>query len=552
MLQRLLIQNYAIISALEIDFSSKLSIITGETGAGKSILMGALGLALGNRADLSQLGDRAKKLIVEATFISEGKSNLKELLLESDIDIDAELILRREIAANGKSRCFVNDTPVSLGILQSIASLLVDLHQQFDTLQLGNKDFQRTLLDASAGSMHLMNEYAKLYSEYVEVSKKIVLLKQHIAKADQEREYTLFLLTELDELNWLEGEGKQLEEELNVLSHAEQIRDGLSTISYTLADGEQPMLAKLKNMQTVLQSLASFHADLHAMSSRMGAAYLELKDLSGELQSMMNKILVDEKRMDQINERLSNSQRLVKKHGLVSADELVVLRNGFHKEVKSLEHVQDELDACEKEKDLLFNHAYKVANQIHEKRVKQVPVLEKSTKELLARVGMPNASLKIEVKKGELSPVGLDQISFLFDANKSGNYEPLHKVASGGELSRLMLILKSLVADSLEMPTLIFDEIDTGISGEAARQVGLLMEELADSHQLISITHQPQIAAKADYHLYVFKQEVNGMITTGIKRLLPDESIMAVARMLAGENPSEAAIASAKEMMVRN
>jgi DNA repair protein RecN (Recombination protein N) len=391
-----------------------------------------------------------------------------------------------------------------------------------------------------------------MYTEYVEVSKKIVLLKQQIAKADQEREYTLFLLTELDELNWLEGEGKQLEEELNVLSHAEQIRDGLSTISYTLADGEQPMLAKLKNMQSVLQSLASFHADLHAMASRMGAAYLELKDLSGELQSMMNKIVVDEKRMDQINERLSNSQRLVKKHGLVSADELVVLRNRFHNEVKSLEHIQDELDACEKEKDLLFNQAYKVANQIHEKRVKQVPVLEKSTKELLARVGMPNASMKIEVKKGELSPVGLDQINFLFDANKSGNYEPLHKVASGGELSRLMLILKSLVADSLEMPTLIFDEIDTGISGEAARQVGLLMEELADSHQLISITHQPQIAAKADYHLYVFKQEVNGMITTGIKQLLPDESIMAVARMLAGENPSEAAIASAKEMMVRN
>jgi len=405
MLQRLLIQNYAIISALEIDFSSKLSIITGETGAGKSILMGALGLALGNRADLSQLGDRAKKLIVEATFTSEGKTNLKELLLESDIDIDAELILRREIAANGKSRCFVNDTPVSLGILQSIASLLVDLHQQFDTLQLGNKDFQRTLLDASAGSLHLMHEYAKLYTEYVEVSKKIVLLKQQIAKADQEREYTLFLLTELDELNWLEGEGKQLEEELNVLSHAEQIRDGLSTISYTLADGEQPMLAKLKNMQSVLQSLASYHADLHSIASRMGAAYLELKDLSGELQSMMNKILVDEKRMDQINERLSNSQRLVKKHGLVSADELVALRSRFHKEVKSLEHVQDELDACEKEKNLLFDQAYKVANDIHEKRVKQVPVLEKSTKELLARVGMPNASLRIDVKKGELSPV---------------------------------------------------------------------------------------------------------------------------------------------------
>ena len=552
MLQRLLIQNYAIISALEIDFSSKLSIITGETGAGKSILMGALGLALGNRADLSQLGDRSKKLIVEATFASEGKPNLKELLLESEIDVDAELILRREIAANGKSRCFVNDTPVSLALLQSVASLLVDLHQQFDTLQLGNKDFQRTLLDARAGSLNLMQEYTAVYLNYTEVLKRMDLLKGQIAKAEQEREYKRFLLNELDELNWLEGEGKQLEEELNVLSHAEQIRDGLSKISYTLDEGEQPMLSQLKNMQSMLQSLSAFHTDLHSMSTRMGSAYLELKDLSGELQSIMNKILVDEKRMDQINERLSNAQRLVKKHGLLSAHELVSLRNGFHKEVKTLEHVQDDLDASEKEKNILFDQAYKVANLIHEKRVKQVPILEKSAKELLARVGMPNASLKIEVKKGELSAVGLDQINFLFDANKSGNYEPLHKVASGGELSRLMLILKSLVADSLEMPTLIFDEIDTGISGEAARQVGLLMEELADSHQLISITHQPQIAAKADYHLYVFKEEVNGIITTSIKQLLPDESVMAVARMLAGENPSEAAIASAKEMMARN
>ena len=552
MLQRLLIQNYAIISALEIDFSSKLSIITGETGAGKSILMGALGLALGNRADLSQLGDRTKKLIVEATFTSEGKSNLKALLLESDIELDAELILRREIAANGKSRCFVNDTPVNLGLLQSVASILVDLHQQFDTLQLGNKDFQRTLLDARSGSLHLMEAYTAVYTNYTEVLKRIDQLKQQIAKAEQEREYKRFLLNELDELNWLEGEEKQLEEELNVLSHAEQIRDGLSKISYTLDEGEQPMLSQLKNMQSMLQSLSAFHTDLHSMSTRMGSAYLELKDLSGELQSIMNKILVDEKRMDQINERLSNAQRLVKKHGLVSSDQLVTLRNGFYKEVETLEHVQDELSTSEKEKNILVDQAYKEANLIHEKRVKQVPVLEKSTKELLARVGMPNASLKVEVKKGELSAVGLDQINFLFDANKSGNYEPLHKVASGGELSRLMLILKSLVADSLEMPTLIFDEIDTGISGEAARQVGLLMEELADSHQLISITHQPQIAAKADYHLYVFKQEVNGIITTSIKQLLPDESIMAVAKMLAGENPSEAAIASAKEMMGRN
>ena len=549
MLQSLHIQNYAIISNLEIRFSNKLSIITGETGAGKSILMGALGLALGNRADLSQLGDREKKLIVEAVFIVKPIESISQLLKNLEIDFEGEILLRREIGINGKSRSFVNDTPVSLGQLQEISSLLVDLHQQFDTLQLGNTDFQRKVLDAKAACIDLMKEYSALYQQYNAVTKKIDSIKNAILKATQEKEYKLFLLKELEELNWRDQEEKQLEDELNLLSHAEQIRTGLSKISYSLTEGEDPILSNLKGMQSVLQSLSSFHQDLLPMSNRLGSAYVELKDLSGDLSFLLDKVVVDESRMDQISDRLSKSQRLVKKHGLFSADELVEIRKQLSADVSGFENIQEELVVFEKERAVLFESATKIALEIHQKREKQRPILASETKELLFRIGMPNAILKVESKEVALCPTGIDQISFLFDANKSGNFEPLQKVASGGELSRLMLVLKSLVANSLEMPTLIFDEIDSGISGEAARQVGILMGELASSHQVISITHQPQIAAKANHHLYVYKQEFNGVVNTDVKLLTKDESILAIAKMLAGENPSDAALANAREMM---
>jgi DNA repair protein RecN (Recombination protein N) len=549
MLHCLQIQNYAIISKLEINFSEKLSIITGETGAGKSILMGALGLALGNRADLSQLGDREKKLIVEAIFKNVHSQGIEDLLKSMEVDFDGEVLLRREIGSNGKSRSFVNDTPVGLGQLQEVSSLLVDLHQQFDTLQLGNKDFQRTVLDARSGTIDLMRGYQNIYQQFQTVCKKIESLKNAILKAEQEKEYKIFLLNELEELHWSEGEGKLLEEELNVLSHAEQIRTVLSKVSNSLAEGDQPILPQLKNMQSLLQSISLFHADLVPIGERLGSAYLELKDLGADLDSMLNKVVVDEKRIDQINDRLSKAQRLIKKHGVLSADELVTMQGTLSQTVLGFESMQEELASSEKQKTTIYDEALKIAKAVHKKRTVQLSVLESETKELLSRIGMPNAALKIDLKEIELSPTGIDQISFLFDANKSGNLEPLHKVASGGELSRLMLVLKSLVANSLEMPTLIFDEIDSGISGEAARQVGILMEELAAAHQLISITHQPQIAAKADHHLYVYKQEQLGVINTEVKLLSFEDRVLTIAKMLAGENPSEAAIANAKEMM---
>lgn len=549
MLERLFIQNYAIIAQLDISFSKGLVIITGETGAGKSILMGALGLALGDRADSSQLRDKDKKTVIEAVFKTMHTASMVQFFIEVDIEVEDEIILRREIQSSGKSRAFINDTPVSLAQLQQLATILVDLHQQFDTLELGNKHFQRILLDARAECMQEMVAYTDLYGQSTAIQKKIAAIEALLQKAQQERDYKIFLLNELEELNWTDGEAKLIEEELDLLSHADQIRLGVGKIGFVMNEGEQPLIPQIRSMVSQLQSLASHHPSLPALVARLESSYVEIKDISNDLESLLDGISVDDKRMEQLNERLANAQRLSKKHALAAIDGLVEKRMELSDELAVFETSQDELTTLQKQLQSLHASATALASVLSKKRKAQVPILEAASTELLKRVGMPNASLKIDLKPIALSGSGTEDVSFLFDANKSGHYEPLHKVASGGELSRLMLVLKSLVAGSLEMPTLIFDEIDSGISGEAAKQVGVLMEELAINHQLIAITHQPQIAARANQHLYVFKQEENGSITTSIRVLGEQERIQTIAKMLAGENPSEAVLASAREMM---
>jgi DNA repair protein RecN (Recombination protein N) len=549
MLERLFIQNYAIIAQLEISFSRGLVIITGETGAGKSILMGALGLALGERADSAQLRDKDKKTVIEAVFKTMRTASIVQFFSEADMEAEEEIILRREIQSSGKSRAFINDTPVSLAQLQQLATILVDLHQQFDTLELGNKHFQRVLLDARSGCIQEMTAYSDLFLQSTAIQKKIASLEALLQKAQQERDYKVFLLNELEELNWTDGEARLIEEELDLLSHADQIRLGIGKIGFVMNEGEQPLIPQIRTMVSQLQSLASHHPSLPALVTRLESSYVEIKDISNDLESLLDGISVDDKKMEQLNERLANAQRLSKKHALPAIDGLVEKRIELFNDLAVFETSQDELTALQKQLETLQAQATALAAVLHKKRIAQVPILEGASNELLKRVGMPNASLKIDLKPVALSASGTDEVSFLFDANKSGRYEPLHKVASGGELSRLMLVLKSLVAGSLEMPTLIFDEIDSGISGEAAKQVGILMEELAHAHQLIAITHQPQIAARSDQHLYVYKQSENGSITTSIRVLDEQERIQTIAKMLAGENPSEAVLASAREMM---
>ena len=549
MLKKLLIQNYAIIRELDITFSDGMVIITGETGAGKSILMGALGLALGDRADAAAMRSKDSKTVIEAVFEHKAGTGLDAILEENELEKEEEIILRREIQVNGKSRSFVNDTPVSLSILAKIAEKLVDLHQQFDTLALGSQAFQQDLLDIRSGASALMSDYSRVFGEYRTTARKIATIKESLQKAEQEREYKLFLLKELDELNWRTGEGKEIEEELNMLTHADQVRTCIAKIGLGLSEGEQPMLSALRSMVAQLQGLQSYHSAISPLAERMNAVHVELKDIAGDLQSLFEKISVDDKKMDAFNDRISTAQRLAKKHGLSDLNALVEKRSILEEELSVFEKSSHALEGLEKDLDRFQKMAEKLAGDLRKSRQAEIPQLEENTQLLLKRVGMPNASLKIALKPVELSASGIDLVEFLFDANKSGQFESLQKVASGGELSRLMLVLKSLVADSMEMPTLIFDEIDSGISGEAAKQVGMLMEELSANHQLIAITHQPQIAAKAEQHLFVYKKEENGQINTGIRMLSQEERVQAIAQMLAGENPSEAVMASAREMM---
>lgn len=549
MLQKLLIQNYAIIESVEIEFSEKLNIITGETGAGKSILVGALGLILGERADSTVLFNETKKCIVEGCFWIEDRKDVRILLQENDLDGGGELIIRREVSSAGKSRAFINDTPVTLSQLKQLTSLLVDMHQQFDTLELGDSDFQREVMDALAAHKGLLNNYRDVFTRYSQVQKELRLKKEQQAAADKELDYHKFLYEELEEAQWQENELEALDAELKILSNAEEIKTILDKISYELNVGEQPLVQQLKSLNNQLHAIENFHAGIPALGQRLQSAQIELKDIAEEMDMVNQGIKLDEERIQVVNDRLALGYKLLKKHGVQTTGELLDIRNSLQQQLNRVLDLGNEISGLEKEAETYLTEAKELADSITAGRKKQAPPLEKKTRKLLAQVGMPNASLKIQISPSDLHITGGDRVEFLFDANKSGRYESLRKVASGGELSRLMLCIKSLVAASVQLPTLIFDEIDSGISGEAARQVGIIMKELGQSHQVIAITHQPQIAAKAYAHYFVFKSEKDGKVSTHIRRLSEPERIDAVAQMLSGEKPTASALENAKEML---
>jgi DNA repair protein RecN (Recombination protein N) len=550
MLQRLSIQNYAIIAELEIIFGKGLNIITGETGAGKSILVGALGLVLGDRADSSVLSDPSRKAFVEAVFRLSAPGAAAALLDAWEIEQDEEIVLRREVGATGKSRAFINDTPVNLSQLQQLASCLVDLHLQFDTLDLGRGDFQREVLDALADHRATVDSYGNVYAELTLQRKKLAQLEAEQAAALREQDFKQFLLDELLHLNWKVDEMESLQAEFNVLSHADQIKSTIDRISYGLEEGEDPVLRQLRTSIQQMQSLAGHHPQLPDLVARMQSVYLELQDIASELHHIGDKVQMDPGRLDAISERISIAQKLMKKHGASDANELPGIQERLDGEVSGFQQRGDDIRQVREKLALLEEKANQLAETLHVNRMRQARPLEEKVGLLLQRIGMPNARLKVKIEEVPLRTGGKDQVSFLFDANRSDHFEPLQKVASGGELSRLMLAVKSLVAGSLAMPTLIFDEIDSGISGEAARQVGILMKELGQCHQVISITHQPQIAARADFHFYVYKKEKGNRIQTSVTLLDRDGHVEAIARMMGGEKPSRLVMENAREMVM--
>ncbi|MET0391790.1 MAG: DNA repair protein RecN [Chitinophagaceae bacterium] len=549
MLQRLSIQNYAIIDALEIRFSGKLNIITGETGAGKSIIVGALGLILGERADNSVLVNKEKKCIVEGVFQAGGRRQVRRFLADHELDEQEELVVRREIAANGKSRAFINDTPVTLAQLHELSSLLVDLHQQFDTLVLGKNDFQREVLDALAGHAGLLQQYQQAFAQWQTAKKECEALQEQKLAFDKEYDYNQFQYNELEEAGLKENELEHTEAELKLLSHAEEIREVLESANHVLQESEAPLVQQVKSLVNQLNAYTSYHTGLPALVERLQSAQIELQDIAGEVEHLAGQVEHDPGKIERLNERLTVGYKLQKKHGVQSTAELLQIRDALEQKLQAVLEIGEQIQAKEKEAASLLTEAKRMAATLSENRQKQGKPLETKVNKLLAQVGMPNARLKAEVRQGDLNAFGADTVELLFDGNQSGQFQPVRKVASGGELSRLMLSVKSLVAQSIDLGTLIFDEIDTGISGEAARQVGMIMKELAAKRQVISITHQPQIAGKADAHFFVYKEIVNDAVKTNIRQLTTEERITAIAKMLSGEKPTAAAMENAREMV---
>jgi DNA repair protein RecN (Recombination protein N) len=557
-IQKLFIQNYAIINELEIDFSNKLNVITGETGAGKSIIVGALGLILGERADTTALVNKEKKCFVEGIFDIKGKKEVKHFLDANDFDQGDQLIMRREISTNGKSRAFVNDTPVTLSQLNELSSLLVDLHRQFDTLQLERGDFQREVLDAIAGQSESLVAYQRAFKNWQSSKKELEALTGQKHQFEKEFDYNQFQYNELEEVSFKENELEELEKELKLLNNSEGVKTVLSKAQSDLVEGDNPLVSQLKILISQLQTYSSYHPDLPSLLQRLHSVQIELQDISDEVDRMNDHINYDPGKIEEIDSRLTAGYKLLKKHGVKTTNELLEIKQQLQKKLQAVLDIGEQLGLKEKETGKLFSEATEMASRISGGRRKQIRSLEEKVNALLLQVGMPNAKLKVEFENNsELNLYGSDRVEFLFNANlptgqsgRSGQFQPIRKVASGGELNRLMLCIKSLIAQSVDLPTMIFDEIDTGISGEAARQVGIIMKGLAAKRQVICITHQPQIAGKGDAHFFVYKEVIGNTVKTNIRQLTTDERITVIAKMLSGEKPTVAAMENAREMVM--
>jgi DNA repair protein RecN (Recombination protein N) len=549
MLLKLHIQNYAIIDEIAIDFSNSLNIITGETGAGKSILMGALSLILGERAESTSLMNKEKKCVVEGFFKATDNKGIKHFLKINELDVEEELVIRREIAANGKSRAFINDTPVNLVQLKTLSSLLVDLHQQFDTLELGDSDFQREVLDALAGNGNLFSEYITVFNKYNASKKELQELQQQQSAANAALDYNQFLFDELEEVDLKENELEDLDAELKLLSNAENVKQQLAAVYFEIKDSDQPIVQQLKLLSNKLHSLQQYHGSIEDLTKRLSSAQAELQDIGEELESIDESVQYSPERIQRVNDKISLGYKLLKKHNVNSTGELLSIKDNLQQKLNDILNIGETIIAKEQTTQKLLKNCEELSERMAINRNKAVKPFTEKVNSLLAQVGMPNAAIKVQLQKVALCINGADAIEFLFDANKSNRFEPLRKVASGGELSRLMLCIKSLVARKLQLPTLIFDEIDTGISGEAAKQVGVIMKELSFGHQLIAITHQPQIAAKANAHYFVYKTIKGNKIHTAIRLLNNDERITTIAQMLSGEKPTAAALENAREMV---
>jgi len=549
MLTRLRIQNYALIRELDVDLSPGFSIITGETGAGKSILLGALSLILGQRADSSVLKDKAVKCVVEAVFRVDGLG-LEELFLANDIDYDNFAIFRREINPAGKSRAFINDSPVMLKTMQDIGIRLIDIHSQNQNLELNTQAFQLMVVDICAGNQELLVTYKESYREFRKLISDLAEAETIAEKSKTDLDYFQFQFDQLYKAALTENEQDLLEKELELLTHAEEIKAGLSNVTELLNGENISALIQLKTSVGLISRLTNFLPEARDLSERLDSLYVDLKDIAEEAGSIGEKVEYDSERIGSINERLDLIYSLQQKHHVKSVEELIALRNSLEVKILAVSSNEEEIQRLVKLMELKKAEIEDLSNQLTIKRQSVAVEVETRVIRQLLQLGMPNSKFKVEISP-LFSPGshGMDTVSFLFTANKNGMLCEISKVASGGEMSRVMLAIKALISKSKALPTIIFDEIDAGVSGDIAERMGIILKEISADMQVINITHLPQIAAKGDHHFLVYKQDSESETTTRLKLLSKTERIEELAKMLSGENITAAAILNAEELL---
>ncbi|UCH13143.1 MAG: DNA repair protein RecN [Bacteroidales bacterium] len=549
MIQSLSIENYAIINSLEIEFSKGLSIITGETGAGKSILLGALSLILGKRADTSILKEKTRKCIVEGTFdITEyGFQNFFD---ENDIDYEDLTILRREIYPNGKSRAFINDSPVNLNILSELGIRFIDIHSQHQNLNLSNSQFQLKVIDSYSRSEDLLITYQDIYNLYKELRKEYHNLLEKSQQSQADLDYYQFQFSQLDIAKLKENEQDELEQELEKLNHAEEIINNLNSSVNALSGEDNTVLNQLKDVNSFLTKILKFYPDVAEFEKRLESTYIELKDVANELELLKERIELDPEKLEYINERLDLIYSLQQKHKVNSIKELQDIKESLRQKINEVTSYEFKLEDLKKRINECENKLSDYAQRLSQQRQNSLRNIEKEITVLLIDLGIPNGRFEIQHEiTGDYSINGIDRIQFLFSANKNIALQEISRIASGGELSRLMLSIKSLLSDSSGLPTIIFDEIDMGVSGEIADKVGNIIKRMSAGMQIINITHLPQVACKGDFHYLVYKSDEGESTTAHVKLLNNEERHIEIARMLSGEQLTEAAMENARELL---
>jgi DNA repair protein RecN (Recombination protein N) len=549
MLQSLKIQNYALIDEIRIGFYPGFLTITGETGAGKSILIGALSLILGNRADTSVLKDETRKCVVEATFHITNP-RIKAIFNKHDLDYDEETIIRREISSKGKSRAFVNDTPVNIKMLKELGDQLVDIHSQHQNLILKDNVFQLDVVDSYARNGELLNDYYSKYRAYKNIQKQYRELKEKSEQASADYDYYRFQFDQLEKTGLREGEQEELENEIETLNHSEEIKYNLSNASYLLNNEESSVISQVREAADNLRKIVDYYPKVKEISERMESTYIELQDLSSEIEMLNENVEHDPDRVEYIRQRLDDIYSLEHKHRVSTEKELIEIKEDLGKKLEEIDNYDFHLEELEKQLESKRKELSAAAKQLSESRKKNIPAIEEKITSMLKELGIPNASFKIQrTDLAEFNEYGLDHVKFLFSANKNVELEDIAKVASGGELSRLMLSLKSTIAETKALPTIIFDEIDSGTSGDIADKMGTIMKEMSRNMQILNITHLPQIASKGDYHYMVYKYDDNESTHTYIKQLQGDERIKEIAKMLSGEQLTDTALQNAREFL---